>query len=96
MFLDDDVAPNVDLLMRYGAAICEHPRATGFIGTATLRQVALHIAGISQFWDIARQLPEECELPYVGHHSQLVRASAHHRHWAVPMRVSQNTRGRGH
>ena len=69
-FLDDDVTPNDDLLVRAAEAIRENPNVTGFIGTSkfpiasTIFTTAIHLADVTYFWDIARKRPDDRDLPW--------------------------------
>lgn len=69
-FLDDDVAPDEDLLVQTAKVIREHPDVVGFIGTSkfpTASKVfttAIHLADVTYFWDIARKKPEDGDLPW--------------------------------
>ncbi|KAJ1632885.1 hypothetical protein T492DRAFT_904736 [Pavlovales sp. CCMP2436] len=70
IFLDDDILPDAGLIAAYAAKICEHPRATGFVGLSKLpkpanaRQVGIKVAGVSFFWTIARFMPARTDLPW--------------------------------
>ena len=69
-FLDDDVTPDEDLLVQTAKIIREHPNAVGFIGTSKFPTAsnafttAIHLAGVTYFWDIARKRPEDRDLPW--------------------------------
>ena len=69
-FLDDDVTPDDDLLIRTTEVIQEHPNAAGFIGTSkfpvadSIFTTAIHLADVTYFWDIARKRPEDGDLPW--------------------------------
>ena len=64
-FLDDDVIPDIDLLIRAEEIIREHPNAAGFVGNVqfpradSIFKTAVHLAGITYFWDIASKLQED-------------------------------------
>ncbi|KAH9171095.1 glycosyltransferase family 2 protein [Lactarius sanguifluus] len=68
-FLDDDVLPAPDLLEQAEKVIRAHPDAAGFIGNThfpeatTIFTCALHLAGVTYFWDIASKLAEE-DIPW--------------------------------
>lgn len=69
-FLDDDVTPDDDLLIRTAEIIREHPSVAGFIGTSkfpiadNVFTTAIHLADVTYFWDIARKRPEDRDLPW--------------------------------
>ena len=69
-FLDDDVTPDDDLLVRTVEVIREHPNAPGFIGTTrfpiadSVFATAVHLADVTYLWDIARKRPEDRDLPW--------------------------------
>ncbi|TDL23559.1 glycosyltransferase family 2 protein [Rickenella mellea] len=58
-FLDDDIEPNADLLVEAEKIIRTHAQAAGFVGNAqfppadTVFKTAVHLAGVTYFWDIA-------------------------------------------
>jgi nucleoside-diphosphate-sugar epimerase/glycosyltransferase involved in cell wall biosynthesis len=58
-FLDDDVVPDHNLLINAEKIIRENPRAAGLIGNTifpcadTIFKTAVHLAGVTYFWDIA-------------------------------------------
>ncbi|KAI0750680.1 NAD-dependent epimerase/dehydratase [Daedaleopsis nitida] len=62
-FLDDDVTPEKDILVEAEKAILAHPDAAGFVGNAyfpsadTVFTAAVHLAGVTFFWDIANKIP---------------------------------------
>ena len=62
IFLDDDVLPDEHLLQEAENAIREHPKAAGFIGNVhfppadTIFKTAVHLAGVTYFWNIAEKL----------------------------------------
>ncbi|KAI1785327.1 NAD-dependent epimerase/dehydratase [Ganoderma leucocontextum] len=64
-FLDDDVTPDANLLVEAEKAIREHPTAAGFVGNAqfppadTIFTAAVHLAGVTYFWDIAKKIPHD-------------------------------------
>ncbi|KAF8273743.1 glycosyltransferase family 2 protein [Lactarius quietus] len=68
-FLDDDVLPASDLLEQTEKVILAHPDAAGFIGNShfpeatTVFTCALHLAGVTYFWDIASKMAEE-DIPW--------------------------------
>ncbi|KAF8311705.1 glycosyltransferase family 2 protein [Clavulina sp. PMI_390] len=59
LFLDDDVQPSPDILIRLEEVIRKHHNAAGFVGTSnfppadTIFTAALHLSGVTYFWDIA-------------------------------------------
>jgi len=67
-FLDDDVIPEPDLLIEDEKAIRAHPRAAGFVGNVqfpsadTVFKTAVHLSGVTYFWDIATKL--EVDVPW--------------------------------
>ena len=69
-FLDDDVTPDDDLLVRAAEVIREHPNVAGFIGTSKfpiadgIFTTAILLADVTYFWDIARKRPEDINLPW--------------------------------
>ena len=64
-FLDDDVTPDADLLVEAEKAIRAHPTAAGFVGNAqfpsadTVATTAIHLAGVTYFWDIAEKIARD-------------------------------------
>lgn len=64
-FLDDDVTPESGLLVEAENAIRAHPDAAGFVGSAyfpsadTIFTAAVHLAGVTFFWDIAEKISED-------------------------------------
>jgi nucleoside-diphosphate-sugar epimerase/glycosyltransferase involved in cell wall biosynthesis len=64
-FLDDDVVPAPDLLAQAEKAIRAYPDAAGFVGNSILPQTtsiftsAVHLAGVTYFWDIACKMDED-------------------------------------
>jgi nucleoside-diphosphate-sugar epimerase/glycosyltransferase involved in cell wall biosynthesis len=81
-FLDDDVTPDSDLLVETAKIIREHPNVVGFIGTAKFPTAsdtfttAIHLAGVTYFWDIARKRPEDRDLPWGVTANLIVRRNA--------------------
>ena len=67
-FLDDDIIPEQDLLLKAEDVIRAHPRAAGFVGNTffplaeTVFTTAVHLAGVTYFWDIANKI--ESDLPW--------------------------------
>ncbi|KAF8526628.1 NAD-dependent epimerase/dehydratase [Hysterangium stoloniferum] len=65
LFLDDDVTPREDLLIEAEAVIRMHPHAAGFVGNAqfppanTIFKTAVHLAGVTYFWDIADKIKDD-------------------------------------
>ncbi|KIK36718.1 glycosyltransferase family 2 protein [Suillus luteus UH-Slu-Lm8-n1] len=71
LFLDDDVTPQDDILVEAEKAIRSNPRAAGFIGNtffpvaSTIFTNAVHLAGVTHFWDIAAKMPQnESDMPW--------------------------------
>ena len=68
LFLDDDVTPQNDILVEAEAIIRAHPNAAGFVNNTkfppanTIFTTAIHLAGITHFWDIPEKLKDG--LPY--------------------------------
>jgi nucleoside-diphosphate-sugar epimerase len=64
-FLDDDVLPASDLLVQAEKAIRAYPDAAGFVGNSMFPQAtsiftsAVHLAGVTYFWDIASKMDED-------------------------------------
>ncbi|KAH6908593.1 NAD-dependent epimerase/dehydratase [Coprinopsis sp. MPI-PUGE-AT-0042] len=64
-FLDDDVVPNPDLLFEAENVIRQHPNAAGFVCNTifprcqSLFQTAIHLAGVTYFWDIASKIEDD-------------------------------------
>ncbi|KIM37632.1 glycosyltransferase family 2 protein [Hebeloma cylindrosporum] len=64
-FLDDDVVPRFDLLVRAEEIIRAHPNAAGFVGNSvfpvadTVFTTAVHLAGVTFFWDIATKFKDD-------------------------------------
>lgn len=69
-FLDDDVVPRDDILIEAERVIREHPRSAGFVATVhfppadTIFKTAIHLAGVTYFWDIAEKMPSHTDLPW--------------------------------
>lgn len=70
LFLDDDVTPKEDILVQAEKVIRAKPKAAGFVGTAlfpaadTIAKAAIHLAGVTYFWDIARKRADDTDLPW--------------------------------
>ena len=70
LFLDDDVRPELNLLVELEKRIREFPNAAGFVGNAqfplatTIFTAALHLAGVTYFWDIASKMPDSVDVPW--------------------------------
>lgn len=70
IFLDDDVIPQPDLLVAAEKVIRANPKAVGFIGNAqfppanSIFTTAVHLAGVTYFWDIAKKMPGETDMPW--------------------------------
>lgn len=70
LFLDDDVTPKEDILVEAEKVIRANPKAAGFVGTAlfpaadTVAKAAIHLAGVTYFWDIARKRADDTDLPW--------------------------------
>lgn len=70
LFLDDDIFPQPDLLVEAEKVIRANPNAVGFIGNAlfppaeSIFTTAVHLAGVTYFWDIASKMPEETDMPW--------------------------------
>jgi len=71
LFLDDDVTPRLDILIETEKVIRSHPHAAGFIGNtffpvaSTIFTNAVHLAGVTFFWDIAAKMPQnESDMPW--------------------------------
>lgn len=64
-FLDDDVVPDDRLLFEAEEVIRMHPDAAGFVGNtqfpvaSTVFTAAIHVAGVTYFWDIATKIPDD-------------------------------------
>ncbi|KAF8897998.1 NAD-dependent epimerase/dehydratase [Gymnopilus junonius] len=69
-FLDDDVVPDPNLLKYAEEAIRAHPYAAGFVGVSlfpsadSIFTTAVHLAGVTYFWDIAQKIPNSVDLPW--------------------------------
>ncbi|TRM63934.1 glycosyltransferase family 2 protein [Schizophyllum amplum] len=65
LFLDDDVSPEPDLLLRVERYARDRPLAAGFVGHCkfpvadTVFKAAVHLAGVTYFWSIATQIPDD-------------------------------------
>ncbi|KAH9843784.1 NAD-dependent epimerase/dehydratase [Rhodofomes roseus] len=70
LFLDDDVTPEDNILIETEKVIRTNPSAAGFVGTAlfpvadTVATAAVHLAGVTYFWDIARKRADDNDLPW--------------------------------
>jgi len=70
-FLDGDVVPEDDILIRAEEVIRRHPEAAGFVGNSvfpvasTIFTTAVHLAGVTYFWDIAAKRKDDRDLPWV-------------------------------
>ncbi|KAG1888066.1 glycosyltransferase family 2 protein [Suillus subluteus] len=71
LFLDDDITPQGDILIEAEKAIRSNPQAAGFIGNiyfpvaSTIFTNAVHLAGVTYFWDIAVKMPQnESDMPW--------------------------------
>ncbi|KAE9397627.1 glycosyltransferase family 2 protein [Gymnopus androsaceus JB14] len=64
-FLDDDVVPSPDVLIHAEKIIRAHPDAAGFVGNTgfppanTVFTAALHLSGVTYFWDIASKIAND-------------------------------------
>jgi nucleoside-diphosphate-sugar epimerase/glycosyltransferase involved in cell wall biosynthesis len=69
-FLDDDVHPQPDVILEAEKVIRTHPDAAGFIGYTyfpiahNIFTTAVHLSGVTYFWDIARKMEESKDLPW--------------------------------
>lgn len=67
-FLDDDIVPDKDLLLEDEKVIRARPNAAGFVGNCqfpiarTVFQSAIHLAGVTYFWDIATKM--DTDIPW--------------------------------
>ncbi|KAJ2912126.1 hypothetical protein MD484_g8287, partial [Candolleomyces efflorescens] len=67
-FLDDDIVPSNNLLSEVDSIIRRFPNAAGFVGNckfpvaSTVFQAAVHLAGVTYFWDIAEKI--ESDVPW--------------------------------
>ncbi|KAH7882103.1 glycosyltransferase family 2 protein [Phlebopus sp. FC_14] len=70
LFLDDDITPKPDILVEAEKVVRAHPKAAGFIGNSlfptanSIFTTAVHLAGVTYFWDIAAKMPEERDMPW--------------------------------
>ncbi|KZT12678.1 glycosyltransferase family 2 protein [Laetiporus sulphureus 93-53] len=70
LFLDDDVTPKENILIEAEKVIRAHPEAAGFVGNAlfpvadTIATAAIHLAGVTYFWDIASKRADDTDLPW--------------------------------
>ncbi|KAL4065262.1 glycosyltransferase family 2 protein [Scleroderma yunnanense] len=70
IFLDDDIIPDEHLLQEAESAIHKHPKAAGFIGNVhfppadTIFKSAVHLAGVTYFWNIAEKMSGEADMPW--------------------------------
>lgn len=70
VFLDDDITPQSDLLVEVEKVIRANPNAVGFVGNAqfppaeSVFTTAAHLAGVTYFWDIAKKMPTETDMPW--------------------------------
>ncbi|KAG6331710.1 hypothetical protein ID866_7378 [Astraeus odoratus] len=70
IFLDDDIVPHPHLLKEAENIIRKHPKAAGFIGNVrfpqadTVFKTAVHLAGVTYFWDIAEKMSSEEDMPW--------------------------------
>lgn len=64
-FLDDDIVPSRDLLFAISGAIRENPDAAGFVCNTqfpiadSVFTTAVHLSGVTYFWDIATKIPTD-------------------------------------
>lgn len=64
-FLDDDVVPQSDILIQAEKRIRASPKAAGFVGNSffpsadTVYKTAVHLAGVTYFWDIASKIADD-------------------------------------
>ncbi|KAK6988602.1 hypothetical protein R3P38DRAFT_274221 [Favolaschia claudopus] len=69
-FLDDDVVPQPDILIEAEHVIRSSPNCAGFVGSTlfppadTVFKSAVHLAGVTYFWDIASKFPACTDLPW--------------------------------
>ncbi|KAL4242718.1 hypothetical protein ABKN59_011737 [Abortiporus biennis] len=69
-FLDDDIVPSSNLLIEAEKVIRKHPDAAGFVGNATFPladsvfTTAVHLAGVTYFWDIAAKHQDDTDVPW--------------------------------
>ncbi|GJE84814.1 NAD-dependent epimerase/dehydratase [Phanerochaete sordida] len=70
LFLDDDVTPQPDILRHLEECIRAHPDAAGFVGNAmfplaeSIFTTAVHLAGVTYFWNIASKMPGQTDVPW--------------------------------
>lgn len=70
VFLDDDVHPDPSLLQEAEKLIRKYPKAAGFVGCTrfppaeTIFETAVHLAGVTYFWDIAEKMAGEGDMPW--------------------------------
>ncbi|KAI5982283.1 glycosyltransferase family 2 protein [Pisolithus marmoratus] len=70
VFLDDDVHPDPSLLLEAEKVIRKYPKAAGFIACThfppaeTIFETAVHLAGVTYFWDIAEKMAGESDMPW--------------------------------
>ena len=70
IFLDDDIMPQPDLLVEAEKVIRANRDAVGFIGNSqfppadSIFTTAVHLAGVTYFWDIAKKMPTETDMPW--------------------------------
>ncbi|KAF9003128.1 hypothetical protein BDZ89DRAFT_1049996 [Hymenopellis radicata] len=68
LFLDDDIQPELDLLVKAEECVRAHPEAAGFIGNVffpkadTIYTSAIHLSGVTYFWNIAEKI--HSDLPW--------------------------------
>lgn len=64
-FLDDDVTPQRNVLVEAEKVIRSSPSAAGFVGNTyfpnadSIFTAAVHLAGVTYFWDIANKIPTD-------------------------------------
>lgn len=69
-FLDDDVTPDDNILKEAERIIRAYPDAAGFVGNVefppsdTVFTAAVHLAGVTYFWDIAQKRKDDHDLPW--------------------------------
>ncbi|EIN10185.1 NAD-dependent epimerase/dehydratase [Punctularia strigosozonata HHB-11173 SS5] len=65
LYVDDDVKPSSELLVEVERIIRAHPDAPGFVGNVkfpianTVFKAAIHLAGVTYFWDIAEKITDD-------------------------------------
>ncbi|KAF9020736.1 glycosyltransferase family 2 protein [Hymenopellis radicata] len=68
LFLDDDIQPEPDLLLKAEKYVRAHPEAAGFVGNVffpkadTIYTSAIHLSGVTYFWNIAEKI--HSDLPW--------------------------------